>query len=1024
MPLDSQNVPLILNKGINTKSDSKQSIPGELISLENGIFKTINEIRKRDGYNALSTTIEGGSNQIINSISGSTFKEEVIQFTPNTGYSYSEITQKWSSKGKIVQTNITQTQISQNANAAINQNSAYHSSGMAMVTWNEYSGGATISLGGGFYSVIDTETGNIIANRIQIPSATLIKPFVLGNLFVIFYHDNSTNIKYIAVPAGDPLTPGLPSNFITDSDINNSLFDCFVYNGKAYVAYNSGGNSIAVKTLDISLIASSKYTIVTGAGVVASNSISVFSSDDGSNFWIFYFNGTTLNGIAFTPSFVPLFPVATIETPGGSIVVSNISGYASSATANIFYELVDTSGSSDSDSLGDFCYTKKSSLSNSGSVGTASTFINNVGLVSKWFTYNSVRYTIVAFQSYGPFSAITNFIAGPQNSYFVVDSTGSVVGKALYLSGGGYTGLRTFPTLSGTGVSVCEIGQISSSSFYCALLAQPSQLTILDSSALTTNTPITNYGVVLDTISFSSNENYIDAESGNNLIISGSVAKMYDGQSLVEHGFNVFPLVNASGGGKTGGSMSSGTYLYYAVFEWLDGFGQWHRSAPSLLSSFTLSSGTDTQIKLIISYLTLTDKTNVLVNIYRSDSGSPFRLIYSQPNSKSSQSFTLYDTVDQGGVNTNNSQIYTTGNVVSNNSLPAVKSVFNYKSRVIGIPSEQPFQFWYTKAIVPGSPPEFSQEFVQNVTTKLPLTCGIQMDDKMVLFTNNTIGIVTGDGPSDNGQQNDFSDMQIIATDCGCINPVSPVLFPGGVIFESAKGRYLLDRSLQVSYIGAQVEAYNSNTTIAATLVPNTTQIRIILDNGIALVYDYLVGQWSTFTNHNAVSAFVWNGAYSYLRSNGQVLNESSSSYSDNGTFYALKFTTNWLEFAGVQGFQRVKKLLVLGDYKSPHKLQIDLAYDFDSTITQSSVVDVNSLYPLTVYGGTSPYGGDSVYGGAFPSEQFRIFTSRQKCDAIQITVQDILATTPGEGFSISNLSFEVGVKKGLNKLPAAQSVG
>ena len=47
-----------------------------------------------------------------------------------------------------------------------------------------------------------------------------------------------------------------------------------------------------------------------------------------------------------------------------------------------------------------------------------------------------------------------------------------------------------------------------------------------------------------------------------------------------------------------------------------------------------------------------------------------------------------------------------------------------------------------------------------------------------------------------------------------------------GVFFKSAKGIYLLDRSFQVHYIGADVEAYNALTIVGAAVVPDTNSVR------------------------------------------------------------------------------------------------------------------------------------------------------------------------------------------------------
>lgn len=108
---------------------------------------------------------------------------------------------------------------------------------------------------------------------------------------------------------------------------------------------------------------------------------------------------------------------------------------------------------------------------------------------------------------------------------------------------------------------------------------------------------------------------------------------------------------------------------------------------------------------------------------------------------------------------------------------------------------------------------------------------------------------------------------------------------------------------------------------------------------------------------------------------------------------------------AGIQGFQRIYKALLVGDYKSPHTLNCELTYDFVSTVAQTITVPVASA-PSGV-----PY-------------QYRLFPSRQKCEAMQFTLYDTQSPTYGEGLSLSALSFEVGIKRGLNKVSESQSYG
>jgi len=348
--------------------------------------------------------------------------------------------------------------------------------------------------------------------------------------------------------------------------------------------------------------------------------------------------------------------------------------------------------------------------------------------------------------------------------------------------------------------------------------------------------------------------------------------------------------------------------------------------------------------------------------------------------------------------------------------------------RLALFPSPEGLQWWFSKQCLPPSvgvntsPVEFSPFLIYNVDPKGGnCTAGASLDDKFIIFKPSSIFAVTGQGPDATGGQNDLSDPILITTDCGCANPRSIALVPDGLMFQSAKGIYLLNRALQVSYIGADVEAYNSQTVTSAQLIPNTNQVRFTLSSGLALVYDYYTTQWSTFTNVSAVDSTVWQGVYTYLQPAGVAMTETPGVFSDNGNFIKLRVVTSWLQFAGVQGFQRVYKALILGDYVSAHQLLVQVAYDFSPAFIQQ-----DSITPTTPinYGGDATYGSGANYGGTWTPYQWRVFLQTQKCEAVQLSIEDVSTGTVGEAMQLSALLFEVGTKRGGYKVPATQSVG
>ena len=138
-----------------------------------------------------------------------------------------------------------------------------------------------------------------------------------------------------------------------------------------------------------------------------------------------------------------------------------------------------------------------------------------------------------------------------------------------------------------------------------------------------------------------------------------------------------------------------------------------------------------------------------------------------------------------------------------------------------------------------------------------------------------------------------------------------------------------------------------------------------------------------------------------------------------------MKIQTSWLSFVGLQGFQRVYKLFILGQYISAHRLKVQVAVDFDPSIVQECYVDATTLFQTDAFGepDTENFGDEAFYRGNPQNYQFRVDMTRQKCQSVQFTIESVPEVDYGRCFSISNLALEVGAKLGLNKVPASRII-
>lgn len=127
----------------------------------------------------------------------------------------------------------------------------------------------------------------------------------------------------------------------------------------------------------------------------------------------------------------------------------------------------------------------------------------------------------------------------------------------------------------------------------------------------------------------------------------------------------------------------------------------------------------------------------------------------------------------------------------------------------------------------------------------------------------------------------------------------------------------------------------------------------------------------------------------------------------NNQDLNALTLVSGWVSFAGLQRFQRLANLQVLGeagpagrgtDYTV--RLQVAVGYNPLVTVQDSSVTAVR-------LGSNTPW-------------QVEMQMHRQTDQAFRLTLT-VTPTAKGGDFSLTSLLARVGLKRGGGKLPAAQ---
>lgn len=982
--IQKENVSLPFSQGLNSKVDSNQLPLGQFIALDNASFDKAGALTKRYGFPRIANY---GSSAYLGSYKNSLF---TMDYNLNA-----QIGDSWSVVDELANITLSTQPILRSTVSQVYCDMDII--GNIVCTVSKDSTGAYA------YYINDLDSGRILKSA-TITSSNTPKVRALGNYFIILY--TTANTLY-ALPIGVDLTVQTAITLTIDF---STCFDAVISNNNLCVAFNNNSTT-AISIVSLTpYLTSGLATII--SGLAASN---LFITTDSSNndIYVAFINSTDIKCFAIDSGFVTLFSNTTVTFPalasGGSI--SNVSAIAINGQCYVLRE----------ENLNTLLYTI--SGTNYYNHQVRYNTITRAG-VPDGITSNYPGFQLASrpFMVNGAVNSLMIFNSLYQPTYFQMELDCNI--KSKLASGNGYAAFAAMTP---------NIYQSGDDTYIPYLITTDEQPVSKDPSS-TNNLGISSkVGINLAKLTVQSAHNLL--EVAQTAFIPSAMSDMYDNKSLVEHGFSIYPEILSAVDGGSGGHINADTYYYQAVYQWTDNQGIVHRSAPSLPVQIIQGSSNRKQT-VTVRTLTATWKTDVVIEIYRwSLTNQIYYLAGTVANSRTTQSVTFTDNianaVTSGGVTgiVGNLILYTTGGVLENTQAPPTKICAVYKSRVWVVNAEDTNQLWYSKQIIENTPVEFSAY----QTLYVPPTVGAEkftggvtalstLDDKLIIFKKNSIDFIYGNGPDITGSNNDFSDAIHITGTVGCTNSNSLITIPSGLMFQSDKGIWLLGRNLVTQYIGAPVEAYNNQSVVNVVAVPGTNQVRFLLDDGLFLIYDYFFNQWGTYSNIQAVDSIIHNNKHTIIRSNGVILQETAGSYLDDSSPVLMSFKTAWASLAGLQGFERAYFFYLLGQYFSPHKLQMNIAYDYESYPRQQVIFSPDNFRTYdTLYGDAADWGGSNL-------EQMRVFLETQKCQSFQIELKEIYdpsyGIAAGQGLKLSGLNLVVGRKKGYAKFSPSKSIG
>lgn len=1025
-----QKQPININfaQGMDEKSDPKAIPLGKFAQLTNSVFTKQGLLQKRNGFGPLP--------QLPDTLSTytTTFQDGLIAIGPEFRSLSSSIDQ-WINKGSFQPVFLSVLPTVRSALSQVQCDSITASNGLACTVYTEINGGSTFYK----YTIIDSDDGEIIVGQTPIPvgSGTITgspRVFILGGYFLIIFTNTisgSPDLQYIAISTSSPTTVVKSNTTIAGnySPSDTLSWDAVVVNEQLYVCYNtaSGGQQVDFIFLDSSFNLSA-VTSFSGRTATSMSVVSDLTQTSPVIYAAFWDSASSTGYAVAVNTGLQILMTPTEWLASGS--VGNVTSIASQNILTIIYENLNNY-SYDSSIPTNFISSNTVTLPltvTTGTVGTANVVLRSVGLASKAFSFNSRIYVLSEYSSVF------------QPTYFLIDLSGNIIEKFGYENGGGSTTASSSYLPFGLPNAQVIDDTVTIPYLYKDLISSVNKAQgVASAEGVYSQT-----GVNLSFTEFTA-ETLSTAELGNNLNISGGYLYAYDGAIVTEQNFHVWPddieaTWSATGGAiqaQPDGTTNTDAYFYQVIYQWTDAQGNIINSAPSIPISVTTTGSLSTgSITLTGPYLRLTNKPDVKIVIYR---WSVAQENYFQVTSISSpllndptmDSWSYTDVLADSAI-LGNGLIYTTGGVLEDVGTSACTAITIFDTRLWVVSSEDPNLLLFSKQVIEGTPVEMSDLLsfyvapnAGTTTSTGPMKCLSPMDDKLIIFKKDALYFINGAGPDNTGANSQYSQSIFITSTVGSENQNSIAFIPQGLMFQSDKGIWLLGRDLSTAYIGAPVENSNAQLVTSALSIPGTTQARFTLDNKMTLMYDYYFQQWGTFNNTDVVSSTSYEGLHTYISSLGGVFQETPGIYLDNGNPVLLSFTTGWLNLAGLQGYQRVFALYLLGTYLTPHLLHVGIAYDYNSSLYQNTSVSPTNFSSST----PSSYGDTPApFGSKDNIESWRVFTAKQRCSSAQITLQESydpsFGIPAGAGFTLSGMNVLVGIKSGWRTVSQGHTTG
>jgi hypothetical protein len=1005
-----KKIEIPLTGGIDTKTDRKMVRPPKMLDVINGKYDSGMTVEKRNGFTAVPSTVYpsgtvSGAEKLL------TVGDGLVAVTGSNMYMYSPGLTEWTDIGDFTFTKVTARPFDENefgGGTAKRTPRTAVLDGIRVLAWTV---GGAVGSRNIYYAIYDDVTGA------RLSDDTLWVPWsqAAGRVAVVATSTHIVLVGYDRTDARGMFTRAIDVTDLSSADYQNALTD----------------SDATVSWMDAVYHPSDAIIYAHGAGILK---------------WTMGYIGS--NG-GFNPSGydTPYTGTDSISSSGGMSLSTNgdttILAYLTSSN-KVYATLMDTaeSGGTYKMDYGSWCDTDGLGDNNMHTI-SAVFRDDDVYTTTVWdliYTHVDTDATTDKTIEHSTLYHIASIVGDSSNVLAAAVATPRVYGiisDALYPSGA-YSDNYIFLVLTGTvgdlTTAIIADSLQSAYTYFDQSMNPVAQFTrgralyweledsvgeivsnalnhhdTSDSLLLENSSPVSLHGTYdVVTVSADTSAMHSVLRTDEISVVSGGMMWQCNGRSIDEYGFLEYPDFDLDT--DTGGSLDEDkTYTIGVEFTAVDELGRIHRSAivPKVVAPSGVSvpsgggitwTGSDTEINVYIYPPTTRRDTSIVsigYSVYVSEAnGSILYRLDDQPAVLDMTDNITQVRITGSDIETVNASPYTVGGVLNNIAPFSCEHLVVNDGRVFYSSTLEPYRVYYSKYSDLPEMPGFNEGLYLETPDFADVTGLAVLDDKLVIFTQENVFLVSGEGPGNTGL-GAYSEVRQVSTDTGCKDARSIVRIPHGIMFQSDKGIYLLNRGESVSYIGSMVESYNSQTITAATLIADTNEVRFLTDSGRSLVFDYEFGVWSTY-DYNGLDAVILDETYHYLRTDGiEVYKEDSTLRTDDGSEVVLTMETPWITAQGANSRLNVGRVMLMGEFPDDHIITIRVYYDFNDTESYNDTITFSAA-----------------------EQQFRHLLHIRKCKAVKFQFEDNPADgTPSADYKVNGLALEVSSYGGMFKL-------